>query len=87
MISRDQSKIGQFQIYGYTDRIGVDAYNAKIGQPNVPKNVKAYLESKTKASKYEIFGVGEKRNLVRQQTQPIGRQLSRNGFKIYVSHS
>lgn len=70
------------QIYGYTDRIGDDAYNKKLARDRAD-NVKKYLEGKVRNAKYEIFGVGEN-ELIFDNSNPVGRHLSRT-VQIYVS--
>lgn len=69
------------QIFGYTDRIGEEAYNKRLAQ-NRAENVRKYLESKVKA-KYETYGVGES-EIIFDNDSPIGRHLSRT-VQIYVS--
>ncbi len=69
------------QIYGYTDRIGDEDYNKKLALQRA-NNVKAYLESKAKSAKYEVFGIGENIILF-DNNLPVGRQLSRT-VQVYV---
>ncbi len=69
------------QIYGYTDRIGYDSYNKKLSMERA-QNVKAFLESKLKSVKYEVYGVGESVKIF-DNDLPAGRQLSRT-VQVYV---
>jgi outer membrane protein OmpA-like peptidoglycan-associated protein len=63
------------KVYGYTDRIGDDAYNQKLAERRA-NAVKEILEQKVKTAKYEAHGVGEK-ILIFDNDSPVGRQLSR----------
>lgn len=63
------------QVFGYSDRIGDEKYNSKLALARA-ESVKQYIESKTKANKYEVFGLGEKIQLF-DNNSPIGRNLSR----------
>lgn len=63
------------QVFGYTDRIGDDKYNSKLALARA-ESVKQYIASKTKANKFEVFGLGERIQLF-DNNSPIGRNLSR----------
>lgn len=63
------------KIYGYTDRIGDPDYNKKLSKQRA-QAVKAYLEGKVKAARYEVAGVGEDLILF-DNDMPVGRQLCR----------
>lgn len=69
------------KIYGYTDRIGDDAYNKKLSKERA-ESVRRALESKIKDAKYETYGNGESVPIF-DNNSPIGRQLSRT-VQIYV---
>lgn len=69
------------KIYGYTDRIGDDAYNKKLSKERA-EAVRRALEDKIKDAKYETYGNGEGVPIFDNNT-PIGRQLSRT-VQIYV---
>ncbi|MBK9248735.1 MAG: OmpA family protein [Ignavibacteria bacterium] len=69
------------KIYGYTDRIGDDAYNKKLSKERA-ESVRKALESKIKEAKYETYGNGEGVPIF-DNNLPIGRHLSRT-VQIYV---
>ena len=69
------------KIYGYTDRIGDDAYNKKLSKERA-EAVRKALEGKIKDAKYETYGNGETVPIFDNNT-PVGRQLSRT-VQIYV---
>ncbi len=69
------------QIYGYSDRIGDEAYNQKLALRRA-ESVKKFLEPSTKSNKIEVYGIGENIE-VYDNDLPIGRQLSRT-VQIYV---
>lgn len=71
------------QIYGYTDRIGDASYNKKLALQRA-ENVKKYIESKSKSSKFETYGIGEN-ELVYDNEYPSGRFLSRTVQIIVIT--
>lgn len=69
------------QIYGYSDRIGDEAYNQKLALKRA-ESVKKFLEPNAKSNKIEVYGIGENIEVF-DNDLPIGRQLSRT-VQIYV---
>lgn len=69
------------QIYGYSDRIGDEAYNQKLALKRA-ESVKKLLAPNTKSNKIEVYGIGENIEVF-DNDLPIGRHLSRT-VQIYV---
>lgn len=69
---RSNSKV---RIVGYTDRIGNDAYNARLSSDRA-ETVMAFLQHRAKDASYTASGVGES-SAIFNNDSPIGRQLSR----------
>jgi outer membrane protein OmpA-like peptidoglycan-associated protein len=70
------------QVYGYTDRIGDEAYNKKLALQRA-QNVKDFLSTSAKAIRYETNGLGEDVKLF-DNNSPVGRHLSRT-VQIYIT--
>lgn len=69
------------KIYGYTDRIGDEAYNKKLSLDRAT-SVRDVLKAKAPNATYSVNGVGENEVLFDNEI-PIGRHLSRT-VQIYV---
>ena len=69
---RSNSKV---RVIGYTDRIGNDAYNARLSADRA-ETVMTFLKGRAKDATYTASGVGES-SAVFNNDSPIGRQLSR----------
>ncbi len=69
---RSNSKV---RIVGYTDRIGNDAYNARLSADRA-ETVMTALKQRAKDATYTANGVGES-SAIFNNDSPIGRQLSR----------
>lgn len=69
------------KIYGYSDRIGQEAYNQKLALERA-ENARKILQDKAPNARYEVYGVGENIEIF-DNNSPIGRQLSRT-VQIYV---
>lgn len=69
------------KIYGYTDKIGDEAYNKKLSLDRA-NTVRDVLKAKAPNATYTVAGVGENEVLFDNEI-PIGRHLSRT-VQIYV---
>jgi len=69
------------RIYGYTDKIGDDAYNKKLSLERA-NSVRDVLKAKAPKATYTVIGVGENEVLFNNEI-PIGRHLSRT-VQIFV---
>lgn len=69
------------KIYGYSDRIGDEAYNKTLAKRRA-ESVKDKLANAIGDARYEVFGVGEN-EFIYDNDSPIGRQLSRT-VQVYV---